>query len=180
MTNLSQIVSKTAPILGLALNSIFPGSGLLVSGIASLFGANSQNEADIIANINANPEAALKLKQFEMDHIVELNKMVMADRDSARNREAIIVTQTHKRDWLMDFIAIFILVSFYALCLIVAFTKADGSDRDLFYMLLGTFSSAFGFVMSYYFGGTFPRPQIQPSQGSSRDIVLPEPRNTMK
>ena len=39
--NLSQVVGKVSPVIGAALNAFVPGSGLIVTGLAHLFGVDS-------------------------------------------------------------------------------------------------------------------------------------------
>jgi len=177
MSTLGTIVSKTAPLLGSVLNTFLPGSGLVVQGLVSLFGLDKNaSESDLTNAIQNDPEAALKLRQFEMQHEEFLYKAVNDDRASARDREKSLVASTGKRDWVIDFLAIFITLAFFGLCLIVAFTTADGTDRNLFYMLLGTFSTTFGGVIAFYFGGN---PMTSYPKVQNREPELPPPAATI-
>jgi len=185
MDKLAKIVSSTAPLLGSVLNSFLPGSGLIVSGLSSLFGLTS-NDPDALAQvIAADPQAALKLKQFEIEHQNDLAKIIATDRESARNRQ-VEMAKAVGRDWVMDFLAVFITISFVSLCLVIAFANINSTEKDLFYMLIGTFGAVFSSVVSFYFGGSplvmqKPR-QNQESNNSYQpttpDIILPPPEKT--
>jgi hypothetical protein len=178
MTKLAQIVSKSAPVLGAAMNALLPGSGLIVSGLASLFGS-SNDQQDLLSKINSDPEAALKLKQYEMDHIRDLTKMVYADIANARNREIEVTKATGSRDWTQTLIGIFIVLSFFASFIIIAFFKTEPTDHDLLYIMATQISSLAFLVVGYYFGGMISS-GIHKNyvKGSSDNIILPEPRET--
>lgn len=172
MASLANIVSRSAPLLGTVIGGpIGAGVGMVVSGIASLFGGDPGNQDDLVERIKADPDAALKLREFELQHTVDLQKVYADNVASARNREIQITATTGKRDWLMVFLAVFITVGFFAMCLIVAFTKMDKTDHDIFYMLLGGIASGFNVILNFYFGSSISVPQ-------SRQIQLPPPGST--
>jgi len=127
MASLSEIVSKAAPILGAALGGFGAPIGMIVSGIASLFGG-ATDENDLIAKIKADPEAFLKLKQFEMQHEVDLLKFATEDRKSAREREASIVKSTGKRDWVNDFLSVTPFCALMVLTIFCLFHTPQGND----------------------------------------------------
>ena len=55
-------------------------------------------------------------------------------------------------EWLKDFIAIMVILGFFAMAFIVALTKLDLSDHDVLYMLVGQMAAGFIQVLSSYFG----------------------------
>lgn len=173
MDELGKIVGKGAPILGGVLNSFLPGSGLILNGIASLFGANPTDPDDILNKIKLDPDALVKLKQFEIEHAYDLLKILNADRDSARNRQ-VEFSKALGRDWVMDFLAVFITVSFVGVCFVIAFANINQSERDLFYMLIGTFGAVWSSVVQFYFGGS------PVTLKQKNDLVLPQPEQTRK
>lgn len=183
--SLSEIIGKSAPLLGSVLNAVLPGSGLIVSGLNALFGANPNHPDDLIAKIQQDAEAALKLKQFEMEHQNDLAKLIAADRDSARTRQ-VEMAKAGARDWVMDFLAVFITISFVSLCLVIAFANINSTEKDLFYMLIGTFGAVFSSVVSFYFGGSplvmqKPRPNQEANNQyapTGPDVILPPPEKT--
>lgn len=174
-SNLSSVVSKVAPILGGALSAINPVSGFIISSIAKLFGADPNNQQDIIDKINADADAALKLKQFELEHQYDLHRIVVEDKKSARDREVQIVRATGKRDWVVDFIALFMIIGFFSIIMIVSFTKMDQSDHDILYLLVGQLSGGFLLIVSYYFGSSLPGNAVNRQK---EEIVLPPPAET--
>lgn len=168
MSKLADVVSKAAPVLGAALGGVGAPIGLIVSGIAKLFGADGED--DLLAKIKADPEAYVKLRQFELEHQYDLERIVAADKASAREREVEIVKATGRRDYVLDFIAVFIVLGFFAIVLIVAFTKMDQTDHDILYLLTGQLSGSFLLVISYFFGSSVPV--------KSQQAVLPPPAQT--
>ena len=85
MNELLGLVKNIAPSIATALGS--PLAGMAVSALAERFGVEDEVEA-VTKAIKSDPEAAIKLKQLELDKF----KAVLADKDSARNREATIAT----------------------------------------------------------------------------------------
>src|SRR6266567_3499280 len=101
MTNIAHTVAKFAPLLG----SVLAGpSGAMIGGlVASVFGGDMNQPDALQALITNDPTAALKLKQIELDHQLELQRLLIqaaqseiatqwADNDSARQREIAIDT----------------------------------------------------------------------------------------
>ncbi len=78
MSILSDIVSKAAPILGGLLTGGPVGAGLAaVKVLASEFGG-STDPNELTAAIKADPEATIKLKKLELDHKLELQRLLLA------------------------------------------------------------------------------------------------------
>lgn len=177
MTKLSEIVSKSAPIVGNILNAVLPGSGLIVQGIAGLFGLKSTaTEDDIINSISNDPEAYVKLKQFELEHKYDLESLIIQDRNSARVNEAEVAKAQGKRDWVRPFLVISSTALFASMCYIIAFTHADNSDRDILFAMLGSLQTVWaGSIVGYYFGG-FADNKFQKKQ--TTEIELPPPADT--
>ncbi len=171
LENLAKVVSKVAPILGAALSSTVVGApvGMIISGLGALFGATN-DPADIIEKINNDPDSNLKLRQYELQHEETLYTTVTNDRINARERESNIVKSTGKRDLVLDVIALFMIFGFFAIMLLLTFTKIDPTVHDVLYLLVGQLSGSFVLVMSYYFGSSVPV-----KQGL---VVLPPPGQT--
>src|SRR5579872_2906318 len=96
INQLAHTVAKYAPLLGGALTS--PGGIVIGNIIASVFGSES-NKPDKLQNlIITDPKAAIKLRQIESDHQLELQRMIIQaakenmqsqqqDLENARQRE---------------------------------------------------------------------------------------------
>src|SRR3990167_425432 len=168
MSTLGKVVSTAAPILGSVLNSVLPGSGLIISGLKALFGVQSNDNDELATAISNDPNAALKLAEFEITHRHDLDQILANDRASARDRESEIVTATGKRDWVMEFIAIIMVMGFFGMCFIISFVPIAKTDTNLLYLVIGQFSTGFITILSYYFGAT----------KKSQEINLPAPAQT--
>lgn len=57
-----------------------------------------------------------------------------------------------KRDLVMDFIAITVVIGFFTMAFIIALTPRDNSDHDVLNMLIGQLSAGFIAVLSFFFG----------------------------
>ncbi len=162
LLELGKLVVKAAPLLGSVLAG--PSGGVVGALIAQVFGANPQDQNDIINKINADPDSALKLRQIELQHIETLHSIYsndyaksVDDRFSARNREIEFMKISGKHDWVLPSLAIFSVSLFAAAIIIILFTKMDLSDHDVLYMMLGQLSTLVLMVYGYYFGSMYKK-----------------------
>lgn len=150
--SLKEVVSKIAPALGSVIGTLVPGGSAIVNGIASLFGADPTNPDDIAAKIKQDPEAYLKLVQFEKEHEAEILELQLKDRQSARARELDMVKTTGKRDWVVATLAISVLGGYFLMvglsCLHGLPNWASGLLRES----LAEWKMCVMLVLSYYFG----------------------------
>lgn len=152
--NLSSAISKYAPLLGSVVSSMNPIAGMAVNLVAQAFGADPKNTDDIIAKISADPEAAIKLKQIEYQHEEILQKTSTEDRINARDREEKVMQLTGRPDYVLDAIAFLVIIGYFSMCAVVAFTKMDNTDHDILYMLIGQLTAGFIMVISFFFGAS--------------------------
>ncbi len=175
MSTLQDVVSKISPALGAILGTFVPGGSLIVSGLASLFGVTSTNQDDIAKSIQADPDAAVKIKQFEYEHQDALIEAQTKIRLGAYQREAEVVKATGHRDWVIDFLAIGTVSGFFLLSALIFFVKVDPSMAGIVNFVCGEISTASMMVLAYYFGATFKAgASIPPMQ----NVVLPPPAQT--
>ena len=150
MNDLISMVSKFAPAIGTALGG--PLGGLAVSAIAERLGVSDEVEA-VTKAIKADPEAAMKLKQLE----IEKFKAVLADKDSARNREATIAT-SEKAPLLNKLIspalALIVVSAWVGIQFILINSTVPQEMRELVARVLGTLDGALMVILSYYFGAS--------------------------
>ena len=150
MNDLITMVSKFAPAIGTALGG--PLGGLAVSAIAERLGVKDEVEA-VTKAIKADPEAAMKLKQLE----IEKFKAVLADKDSARNREATIAT-SEKAPLLNKLIspalALIVVSAWVGIQFILINSTVPQEMRELVARVLGTLDGALMVILSYYFGAS--------------------------
>jgi hypothetical protein len=148
------IVSKFSPILASAISTANPFAGMFISLIASVFGANENDSKDIVNKINSNENAYQKLKELELQHKDLLSNNYVEDKESARNREEKITEILKKRDYVMESIAVAVVIGYFAMCSITVFYSIPLADHDMLNMLFGQLMGGFMMVLSYYFGSS--------------------------
>ena len=150
MNELLGLVKNIAPSIATALGS--PLAGMAVSALAQRFGVEDEVEA-VTKAIKADPEAAMKLKQLE----IEKFKAVLADKDSARNREATIAT-SEKAPLLNKLIspalALIVVTAWVGIQFTLINSTVPQEMRELVARVLGTLDGALMVILSYYFGAS--------------------------
>lgn len=157
ITDLSHTVARFAPLLGGALSGPF---GVTVGSIiASVFGAES-NKPDKLQNIIiTDPNAAVKLKQIEADHQMELQRMViqaaLTDRESARLREASVDrTPFSTRDKTPAFLAYMLTLGvFVALATLFCF-PVPPANQEIIFTIVASLTTVWVGAMGYYHGSS--------------------------
>ena len=151
LKDISNVVSKYAPLLGSIISTANPLAGMVVSLIASVFGANKDDSSDIINKINSNENAAQKLKELEIEHKNLLSNNQLKDMESARDREIETTKITGKRDYVMETIAILIIVSTFSLTALMIFYPNQINNNTIINIFSGNLMAAFMVVIKYYF-----------------------------
>ena len=155
-------ISKAAPILGTIIGGPAAGGAVktVVKLIAGALGVEETPEA-IEAEIKANPEAYVKLKEIESNHEVELQKLVieqerlrLADVASARSREVEVTKATGKRDINLYILGWTVVAGFFGLIALLCFKALPEDSNGVIFMLFGSLSTGFGQVLSYFFGSS--------------------------
>lgn len=147
---IASLVEKEAPLLASVIGTANPMAAILVNLLLKAFGILSPMQ--LPAAIDADPDAAIKLKQIEADHNDVLIQSNMNDTASAREREEDIVAKTGKRDWVLDLIAILFITFFFVICTLNYFFSIK--DDHILIMLLGQITAGVGYILSYYFGSS--------------------------
>ena len=150
MNDLISMVSKFAPAIGTALGG--PLGGMAVSALAQRFGVEDEVEA-VTKAIKADPEAAIKLKQLEIDKF----KAVLADKDSARNREATIATSEKApliNKLVSPLLALIVVTAWVGIQYTLLNTTVPQEMRELVARVLGTLDGALMLILSYFFGAS--------------------------
>ena len=83
--------------------------------------------------------------------LVEAYKAEVADRDSARNREAEIA-KTGKNDWLFNLTGIVGLGAFSVIIWAILALEIPTENKELFYHLIGIVEGVALSIYGYYFG----------------------------
>ena len=151
ISDINALVSKFAPLLGAAISTANPLAGMVVSLIASAFGANKDDPEDIFSKINSNENAAQKLKELELEHQNVLSNNSLSDVESARDREIETTKVTGKRDYIMETIAVLIVVLTFILIAVIYFYPGQATNGNLVNIFMGNLMAAFMVVVKYYF-----------------------------
>ena len=101
--------------------------------------------------IDKDPDLSDDQKAEAHDRLVELYRLEVEDRDSARKREAAIV-KAGGSDWMMSLTGIIGLAAFAFLVYTVVTTEVPQSNKEIFIHLLGIVEGVALSIFGYYFG----------------------------
>lgn len=101
--------------------------------------------------IDTDPDMSEEEKAQAHDQLVELYKLEVQDRDSARKREAEIV-KSGGRDWMMSLTGIIGLAAFGFLVYTVVTTKVPETNKEIFIHMIGIVEGVALSIFGYYFG----------------------------
>lgn len=159
MSDWKGIVGTVAPAIAAALGG--PLAGLGVSALAGALGlGDGANEDDVARAVqNITPERLLAVKRAEMDFVarlkeldIDLERLAVADRSSARRREAVTGDS-----WTPRLLAVLTL-SLFGGCVWWAFTgdmsTLDAAQSGIIGGVIGYASAKADTVVGYYFGGS--------------------------
>lgn len=149
---LAGMVGSAAPLLGSVLGT--PLAGVAISLIANAFGVKSNDVSELMAVINNDPAAMVKLKEIELKHEVELLKI------SSTNFQIEFEDRKHAREsaragqyeWFVHLFALFVTAGFFISVYLLFTTSMDASDREILDMMLGVLGTTWVQVTSYYYG----------------------------
>lgn len=153
-------IANVAPVLGSILGPGGAAAGTAVKLIASALGVQEEPAA-IEAEIAANPDALLKLKELEANHRIEWEKLLLererlrlGDVADARAREVAIVQATGKRDVSQEVLGWVITAGFFVILAVRLFVEIPASQLENIGMLIGALISAFTTVVQYRYGSS--------------------------
>lgn len=101
--------------------------------------------------IDTDPDMTEEEKAQAHDQLVELYRLEVEDRDSARKREADIVNAGGK-DWMMSLTGIIGLAAFAFLVYTVVTTQVPESNKEIFIHMIGIVEGVALSIFGYYFG----------------------------
>jgi hypothetical protein len=154
-SDLLSVVSRAAPMLGSVLGS--PLAGVAVSLISQAFGANPSDIESLAATVNADPEAAYKLRKLELEHVDTLEQIraqnyttEVSDRLDARRNAGLY------KDF-MRHLAYLVTVGFFGVFVVLFMPLAfDDGQRELLSMLVGMLVSKWQTIIDFFYGSSHP------------------------
>jgi len=156
--DISNVVSEVAPTLGTILGG--PAGGSIGSAISSLLGVDDAPEK-VVEVLKTNPDALLKLKEYEMQYKGKLQelqlenvKSVMDDIQNARNRQIKHEKATGTSDINLYVLAWIVVFGFFTLLGLTFFIAIPDDSNGVVFTLFGTLSTGFGMVLQYFFGSS--------------------------
>lgn len=153
LSDLGKTIAKAAPLLGAVLAG--PAGATVGAMIAAKFGGNANDPGQLNTLIQADPEAAIKLKQIESEHETQLAQIALADRQSARQRESDLA-KAGAKDNTTKILAYVLTVGFmgYIYSLFYGQTNLTAAEHDVAMILVGVLAKSFSDVIGYYFGSS--------------------------
>src|SRR5664280_1456956 len=155
-------IKLAAPTLGGLFGPAGTAVGtVLASGVgvvASALGVEPTQDA-ITQAVATDPAAAEKLKEFELNNALEIQKlsiqqaqMYLTDVQSAREMRGTHEKTTGKSDYNMYVLAWTVIFGFFVLVGILLFVALPAGQTNVLFVLFGALASGFGQVLSYFFG----------------------------
>ena len=156
--DISKVIGSAAPIVGGLIGG--PAGAGIGTAISQILGV--ANTPDAVVNaLKTDPDALVKLKQYEIDHKYDLQKLQLeavkadlADVQDARNRQNQHEIATGKSDVNLYVLAWTIVAGFFGLIAIMMYVAIPAESNNIIYMLFGTLAAGFGSVMQYFFGSS--------------------------
>jgi hypothetical protein len=152
--NLTDLVSKAAPLLGSVLGT--PVAGLGIGLIANLFGADPKDTKNVLDKILGDPEADAKLKKLEYEHKEALETIAAAnyktevdDRKSARELQSNLAQNKSLQTWVPTILAVGFLANYAAMQFYVVSHQTSAND-----IISARFQDVLIMIISYYFGSS--------------------------
>jgi len=155
LDKIGDLIGAVAPTLATALGG--PLAGMAVKTVSqALLGRNDASPEEVMDAVrNATPDqlaklneidAAFKVRMRELD--IDLEKLSVQDRDSARRREI------EMRDWTPKILAFSILGGYFACLFWLLGRGMPTSGSESVIMMLGALSQTVTAVVAYYFGSS--------------------------
>jgi len=157
-SDIASTISKIAPAVGTMIGG--PVGAIVGQGLSMALGV--ENKPDAVAEaLKSDPEALVKIKQYEIDHKYDLQKLQLKsaqqeldDVKDARNRQNEHEKATGESDINLYVLAWTIVIGFFGLIGVMMFVSIPEASNNIIYMLFGTLGAGFGSVMQYFFGSS--------------------------
>lgn len=149
-SDLGETIAGFAPLLGSVVGG--PAGGAIGSVIASAFGVEGKPD-QIAQAIKNDPNAAVKLRQIEVDNKTELEKIAVQKLSIELNdKQNARVNNKHSNmpAVLSGVLSLVIVGIIYLLF----YTPVPEESKDVLFVILGAVMKEWGGAMQYWFGTT--------------------------
>ena len=135
-TKIGKFLAEKAPDVLDVAGSLLPDAGLL----------------GVVKNlIDKKPDLTPEEKQQIHQQLVELYKLEVEDRNSARQREVEMI-KAGSEDWMMNFTGVIGLGGFVLLLFAIVFIEVPVHNKELMIHLTGMVEGIVLSIVGYYFG----------------------------
>ena len=146
------VIKAGAPLLGGALFG--PAGSVIASIISGKFGVSPDATPDqVLTAIKGDPDAALKLRQIETNHVEHLqaleNERLRIETADVQNARTV-----HQHHWMPSAITIALIVMFAAAFGGLMFMVMPDGNRDMVNFMLGQLSGWLSGAVVYWVGST--------------------------
>jgi hypothetical protein len=148
-------------LLGKVISGSSPASVVLDIVTDALGLDKGKTEEEYVSLIKADPDAFVKLREVELTHKVELQKLALQqeqmyvdDVKSARTREVDVVKATKEKDWFLYGLASLVVVGFFSVLVVLMFVQLPKDSTGTVQLLFGALSMGFGGILQYFFGSS--------------------------
>lgn len=146
------VIKAGTPLLGSALFG--PAGSVIASMIAGQFGiGDDATPGKVLAAINGDPDAALKLREIETTHVERLQELEnerlrieTADVQSARN--------VHQHHWMPSVITMVMCAMFGCIVGALFIWAIPGENKDIVVYMAGQVSGLLASCVVYWVGST--------------------------
>lgn len=145
-------IAVGAPLLGGALFG--PAGAAVGSIIAGKFGVSPDATPDqVLTAINGDPDAALKLRKIETDHVEHLqaleNERLRIETADVQNARSV-----HQHHWMPSVLTLSLMVMFACAFNALLFMVLPDGNRDMVNFMLGQLSGWLSGAVVYWVGST--------------------------
>lgn len=149
-------LKQAIPTIATALGG--PFAGLAAGFLADKLGVSDKtvkNISEVLSKASMDPVQMVQLKKIELEYAqymanldIDVFKAEVADRDSARQREATVKDNTPK------ILAYGVTVGFFGILTWVMLKGLPEGNKEVAIYMLGSLSTAWTTIMAYYYGST--------------------------
>lgn len=169
MDALAKLVAQAAPLLGGVLGG--PAGAAIGSIVASKFGGDVNNPADLLQKIQGDPQSAVKLLEIQSTNQVELERLHMQmadnalkyesmdkstaylDRNSARERE-IQLARSGQRDYTSSTLAYLLTFGVFTALSYLFINEVPDENKEVIVTIISSMMTVWVTAMGFYFGST--------------------------